>query len=219
MKAFHDTKLIPVDESNSNTDPEGSIIEIDNSGQRYVFRSEILSNDTIPLIAALAAQDKGDARQAIKYLRKAGELADRNGDNEITASHAREAEALVEKEAVIEAMREMTTQAHLALAALTVLELADNTPVRMKPVYGVYKNIAKEIDADKLVQRRMKDHLFELDMQGIVDGEKVSAGSIGGPAWQFQLQVDSEIAVDVLQDISRLRNLDFTDISSRRVGR
>lgn len=139
-----------------------------------------MSDDTIPLIAVLAAQDKGDARQAIKYLRKAGELSDKNGDDKITANHAREAEALIEKEAVIEAMREMTIQAHLALAALTVFELANNTPVRTKPVYGVYKNIAQEVDADKLVQRRMKDHLLELDMQGIVDGEKVSAGSIGG---------------------------------------
>jgi len=135
----------------------------------------VLTGDVIPLIAALSAQDTGDARQAIKYLRKAGELADKNGKERITTVHAREAQALVEREAVVEAMREMTTHAHLALAALTALELSGDAPVRAKPIYGVYKTIASKVDADKLGQRRFKDHLRELDMQGIADGEKVTA--------------------------------------------
>lgn len=184
-------------------------MEIDQSGQEYLFRSDVLTDDVIPLIAALSAQDTGDARQAIKYLRKAGELADKHGDDVVSADHAREAQALVEREAVVEAMREMTTQAHLALAALTALELSGDAPVRAKPIYGVYKSIASKIDADKLGQRRFKDHLRELDMQGIADGEKVTAGSIGGPAWEYQLQVDTEIAVEVLKDTARFADIDF----------
>ena len=191
-------------------------MQVDNSGQEYIFRSEILTDDVIPLIAALSAQDTGDARQAIKYLRKAGELADKSDEPMVTAAHAREAQALVEREAVVEAMREMTTQAHLALAALTTLELSGDAPVRAKPIYGVYKSIASEVDADKLGQRRFKDHLRELDMQGIADGEKVAAGSIGGPAWQYQLQVDTEIAVEVLKDTTRVANINFKTIGDDR---
>jgi len=131
----------------------------------------------------------------------------------VSADYVREAQALVEREAVVEAMREMTTQAHLALAALTALELSEDAPVRAKPIYGVYKRIASRIDADKLGQRRFKDHLRELDMQGIADGEKVTAGSIGGPAWEYQLQVDTEIAVEVLRDTPR-----FTEINFEQIG-
>ncbi|WP_256300925.1 Cdc6/Cdc18 family protein [Haloarchaeobius salinus] len=202
----------PVD----GTPVDGTPVQVDNSGKEYIFRSEILTDDVIPLIAALSAQDTGDARQAIKYLRKAGELADKSDETMVTAEHAREAQALVEREAVVEAMREMTTQAHLALAALTALELSGDAPVRAKPIYGVYKSIASEVDADKLGQRRFKDHLRELDMQGIADGEKVAAGSIGGPAWQYQLQVDTEIAVEVLKDTTRVANINFKTIGDDR---
>lgn len=215
-KAFRDTELTPIDEVNADGDPEGTVVEIDQSGQEYLFRSGVLTDDVIPLVAALSAQDTGDARQAIKYLRKAGELADKHGDDQVGAEHAREAQALVEREAVVEAMREMTTQAHLALAALTALELSGDAPVRAKPIYGVYKSVASRIDADKLGQRRFKDHLRELDMQGIADGEKVTAGSIGGPAWEYQLQVDTEIAVEVLKDTARFADIDFEQISADR---
>jgi cell division control protein 6 len=215
-KAFRSTDLISVDELGTDEDPGGNIVEIDKSGQEYLFQSGVLTDDVIPLIAALSAQDTGDARQAIKYLRKAGELADKHDDEQVSADHAREAQALVERETVVEAMREMTTQAHLALAALTALELSGDAPVRAQPIYGVYKSIASKIDADKLGQRRFKDHLRELDMQGIADGEKVTAGSIGGPAWEYQLQVDTEIAVEVLKDTARFSGIDFHRISADR---
>lgn len=215
-KAFHDTDLNPIDELANGADQEGDVVEISKYDQKYLFKSDVLTDDVIPLIAALSAQDTGDARQAIKYLRKAGELADKNNDNQVSADHAREAQALVEREAVVEAMREMTTQAHLALAALTALELSGDAPVRAKPIYGVYKSVASKIDADKLGQRRFKDHLRELDMQGIADGEKATAGSIGGPAWEYQLQVDTEIAVEVLKDTVRFGDINFHRISADR---
>lgn len=212
-KAFQGAELVPVTDAGSDIGPDETIVEIDDSGDEYVFRSGVLSTDVVPLIAAFAAQDKGDARQAIKYLRKAGEIADRNGDTEVNETHVREAQSQVEKETVREAMREMTTQAHLALAAITVVELSGDTPARTKPIYGVYKNIANKVDADKLVQRRMRDHLLELDMQGIIDATKRTAGSVGGPAWHFELQVSEDIVVNVLNNVSRLDAVDFESIS------
>lgn len=97
-KAFRDTHLTPVEKPATKTDSEGDIVEVDNSGQEYLFESTVLTGDVVPLIAALSAQDTGDARQAIKYLRKAGELADKNNDDQVTADHARQAQALVERE-------------------------------------------------------------------------------------------------------------------------
>lgn len=211
-KAFRETELLPVDETNATH--EGDTVAADNTEQEYVFRSEVLDSDVIPLTSAFAAQDKGDARQAIKYLRKAGEIADKNGAEMVTEQTVREAQSQVEKETVIEAMREMTTQAHLALSAIAVLEKAGDTPVRTKPVYGVYQNIADLVDADKLVQRRMRDHLLELDMQGIIDAQKKAGGSVGGPAWHFELQVNNDVVIDVLKDVSRLESIDFDNIGS-----
>jgi cell division control protein 6 len=225
-KAFQKTDLVPVEDADvsieqeqldENGDPRPiskDVVEIDGTGEKYVFRSEVLTNDVIPLISAFAAQDKGDARQAIKYLRKAGEIADANGDAQVDEETVRKAQSQVEKETVTEAMREMTTQAHLALTAITALEKSGDTPVRTKPVYGVYQSIADTIGADKLVQRRMRDHLMELDMQGIIDAQKRTAGSVGGPAWYFELQVATDIVVEVLEEISRLDDIDLNAIET-----
>ena len=62
----------------------------------------------------------------------------------------------------------------------------------------------------------LQDHLRELDMQGIAEGEKVTAGSIGGPAWEYELQVDTAIAVEVLKDTARFADIDFEHISADR---
>jgi cell division control protein 6 len=213
-KGFTGTELVPVDENTTIDESNETIVTIDNSEKEYVFRSGVLSTDVVPLVAAIAAQDKGDARQAIKYLRKAGEIADRAGDAEVKEQHVRTAESQVEKETVREAMLEMTTQAQLTLAAITVVELAGDTPARTEPIYGVYKSIAEEVGSDKLVQRRMRDHLKELDMQGIVDARKKTGGSVGGPAYHFELQVEKEIVKDVLNGVSRFESIDFDSIGT-----
>jgi len=216
-KAFRQTELVPIDETDPTRDDQSHVVEVDNSSQEYLFRSDVLTDDVIPLIAAFAAQDKGDARQAIKYLRKAGEIADSNGDAQVTEATVRKAQSQVEKETVTEAMREMTTQAQLALSAVAILEKAGDTPVRTKPVYGVYQTVADKVDADKLVQRRMREHLLELDMQGIIDAQKKTGGTVGGPAWHFELQVGTKIVIDVLQRSSRLEEINFDTIGSTRV--
>ena len=217
-KAFKRTKLMPVSdldsENDSTRDDDGKVVEIDNTGEKYLFTSDVLTDGAIPLIAALCAEDKGDARQAIKYLRKSGELADASEEPLITEDTVREAQSQVEKETVSEAMREMTMQAQLALAAIAILEKTGDTPARTKPVYGVYKGIANEIGTNKLVQRRMREHLLELDMQGIIDGQKKAGGSRGGPAWHFSLQVSTGIVIDVLNEISRLDGIDFDSIDN-----
>lgn len=214
-KAFRETELVSIENGITPTRQDEQIVEVDNSGQEYQFRSDVLTDEVIPLVAALSAQDTGDARQAIKYLRKAGELTDKQQSEQVTTAQVREARALVEREAVVEAMREMTVQSHLALAALTVLELAGETPARAKPAYQMYGEITSEVRSETLGERRFKDHLRELDMQGIADGQKVTAGSIGGPAWEYELQVDTDIAVEVLKDTPRFDGIDFRGFTDR----
>ncbi|WP_336328556.1 Cdc6/Cdc18 family protein [Halovenus sp. HT40] len=217
-KAFQHTELIPLgdvaDPEAAAENPDWKIVEIDNTGDEYVFKSDVLTTGAIPLIAALCAEDTGDARQAIKYLRKAGEFADVSDDAIITEETVRKARSQVEKETVSEAMREMTTQAQLALAALTILEKTGDTPARTKPVYGVYTGIADELGSNKLVQRRIREHLLDLDMQGIITARKKAGGSRGGPAWHFSLQVSSDIVIDVLNSIPRLDGIEFDQIGT-----
>jgi len=175
--------------------------------------SAVLSDDVIPLCAAYAAQDKGSARQAIKYLRKAAAIAESEDDDTVLGDHVRLAQDEAERELIIEGMEQLTTQGHLALAAVTILELAGKSDVRTRDVYDVYKSLTNDIDADQLAQRRMRDHLIELDMLSIIRARKSASGSVGGEAYTFELRVEPETALDVLEAVSRFDDVDFNTMT------
>lgn len=64
--------------------------------RRDAFREDVLADDVVPLTAAFAAQEHGDAWKAIEILRHAGELAERQGDDQVTESHVRDAQERAE---------------------------------------------------------------------------------------------------------------------------
>jgi hypothetical protein len=56
------------------------------------FNEGILDEGVIPLCAALAAQEHGDARRALDLLRVSGELADRENAEKVTERHVKMAQ-------------------------------------------------------------------------------------------------------------------------------
>jgi Cdc6-like AAA superfamily ATPase len=52
---------------------------------------EVLPSDVIPLTAAIAAQEHGDARKATEIIRHAGELAERENIETVTEERPRRA--------------------------------------------------------------------------------------------------------------------------------
>lgn len=229
-KAFHDTaivyKLPTGEELTVKVDPDDGGSDIAAAfDERPVdieecevttVESDVLTGDVIPLCAAFAAQDKGSARQAIKYLRKAGAIAESQGDTVVDERHVRQAQDEAERELIVEGMEQLTTQGHFALGALTVLESAGDSTIRTRDVYTVYKQLTDIADADQLHQRRMRDHLIDLDMLGIVRAQKSASGSVGGEAYTFELRVEPSTALDVLKAVSRLDDVEFEEVIRRR---
>ncbi|NHN66133.1 AAA family ATPase [Haloarcula sp. JP-Z28] len=227
-KAFRDTSLVyetPAGEefeisANLDDNDDNSLadsfeaIDADRSECTLLrIHSNVLSEDVIPLCAAYAAQDKGSARQAIKYLRKAAAIAESEGDSRVGEEHVRTAQGEAERELIIEGMEQLTTQGHLALAAVTILELGSHSEIRTRDVYDIYKSLSDHIDADRLAQRRMRDHLIELDMLSIIRARKSASGSVGGEAYTFELRVEPSTAIDVLEAVSRFESVDFDDLA------
>ncbi|EMA25655.1 Cdc6/Cdc18 family protein [Haloarcula argentinensis] len=174
------------------------------------FHDGVLTDDVIPLCGALAAQDKGSARQAIRYLYKAGELVANSGDDKVTANHVREAEEAIERKSIEKGIRDLTTQDHLALMAIVALETEGEAPARTREVYSRYKNIANKIDADTIAMRRVRDHLQDLDLAGVVNAIEQNKGIQGGHHYVFEVSADLGMTIDVLQENDRLGNaMDF----------
>ena len=168
------------------------------------FKDDVLRDDVIPLCAANAAQDKGSARQALRYLYKAGELASNTGDDRVTEDHVRTARKRIDRKNIEKGIREMTMQDQLSLTAVVALEVEGSTPAKTTELYARYKDIARAIDADVRTQRSLRDHLLELDLMGVVDAIKKQTGNRGGPHYVFQLASDLGMTLDILSEDPRI---------------
>jgi len=171
------------------------------------FKDGALSEDVIPLCAAFAAQEHGDARRALDLLRTAGELAERDQTDIVEEGHVRQAQEKIELDRVVEVVRTLPTQSKLVLFAIILLEKNGVHNINTGEVYNIYKRLCEEIDADVLTQRRVTDLISELDMLGIVNAVVVSKGRYGRTK-EISLSVPLEETETVLHSDSRLGDIE-----------
>ena len=171
------------------------------------FDGDVLTEDVIPLCAAFAAQEHGDARRALDLLRTAGELAERDGAEAVTEDHVRQAQDKIELDRVVEVVRTLPTQSKIVLYAIICLEDAGASSINTGEVYNVYKRCCEGLDADVLTQRRVTDLISELDMLGIVNAVVVSKGRYGRTK-EISLSVPIEETEAVLLADSRIGEIE-----------
>ena len=171
------------------------------------FKSEALTSDVIPLCAAFAAQEHGDARRALDLLRTAGELAERSQADLIEETHVRQAQDKIELDRVVEVVRTLPTQSKIVLFSIILLEKNGVHNINTGEVFNIYKRLCEEIDADVLTQRRVTDLISELDMLGIVNAVVVSKGRYGRTK-EMNLSVPIDETEAVLLSDSRLGDIE-----------
>ncbi|PSQ28747.1 cell division control protein Cdc6 [Halobacteriales archaeon QS_9_68_17] len=171
------------------------------------FKPDALTDDVIPLCAAFAAQEHGDARRALDLLRTAGELAERDRAEVIDEDHVRKAQDKIELDRVVEVVRTLPTQSKIVLFSIILLEKNGVHNVNTGEVYNIYKRLCEEIDADVLTQRRVTDLISELDMLGIVNAAVVSKGRYGRTK-EISLSVPIDETEAVLLSDSRLGDIE-----------
>lgn len=170
------------------------------------FKPDSLSDDVIPLCAAFAAQEHGDARRALDLLRTAGELAERSQHDIVNESHVRRAQDKIELDRVVEVVRTLPMQSKLVLYSIVLLEKNGVKNVNTGEVYNIYKHVCDTIDVDILTQRRVTDLISELDMLGIVNAVVVSKGRYGRSK-EINMSVPISETETVLQSDSRLSDI------------
>ncbi|MGC8555404.1 MAG: Cdc6/Cdc18 family protein [Conexivisphaera sp.] len=139
------------------------------------FRPGAVSDSAIRLCASLAASEHGDARRAVDLLRVAGELAEREGSDEVTADHVSRASRSIERDRTYEVIRSLPLHGKLILAAVLATPEEANTG----RLYSNYVAIARRLGVEPLTQRRVSGILSELDVLGVVNAPVVSSGRFG----------------------------------------
>jgi archaeal cell division control protein 6 len=143
------------------------------------FRNSALAEDVIPLCAALAAHEHGDARKALDLLRVSGELAERARCTIVTEDNVRSARDKIEQDRVEEVIKTLPTQSKVVLYSIILLHEQGTRNITTSVVYNMYKQLCSIVEADSLTHRRITDLIAELDMLGIVHTIVISKGRYG----------------------------------------
>ena len=171
------------------------------------FHDDVLTEDVVPLCAAFAAQDTGSARQAIRLLREAGELAQAADSDTVTEGHVRDAQDELEKNQLYEGMQELTTQGHAVLCALAYHQALDDVPIRSRSLYERYVKICDRLDADSVSERRVRDHLSDMNMLGLISVYERNEGLSAGRYHEYELDVPLKAVLEVLLSTTRFEEL------------
>ncbi len=143
------------------------------------FYPGALEEGVIPMCAALAAQEHGDARRALDLLRVSGEIADRDDSEKVGERHVKGAQAKIETDSMIECIATLPSQSKVVLYAMLLLDQMGQTIFTSGEVSRIYKEIAPAIELDVLTHRRITDLISELNMLGVINTRVVSRGRYG----------------------------------------
>ncbi|WP_083912463.1 Cdc6/Cdc18 family protein [Natronolimnohabitans innermongolicus] len=159
------------------------------------LQSGVLTDDTIPLAAALGAQDTGDARAAIRLLFRAARFADDAGETIVTEDHVRKARDFLETKAIESGIQTLPNQRMLALMAVTFHAVNSDAPVSTTPIYTQYKSFCEYENVNILSNRRFRDRLNDLADTNILNKQQ---GRGRGEENKYTLAVDLETALENL---------------------
>lgn len=156
------------------------------------YKKNAVDKSSINLAAALAAQESGDARYALKLMLKAGEIADNEESNKITDAHVKRARKGVEDDIVMEIINTLPEHQKIVLysAALLSDEAGHYTRLDGKKdekekvlfsgeVYERYRAICKKFGKSSRSARWCREYINDLEMLGLVTTQLSGKGVRG----------------------------------------
>jgi len=165
------------------------------------FQKGALSNGVINMIAAIAAQEHGDARRAIDLLRVSAEIAEREGVEKINQNHVKKAQGAIERNTITEVISTLPLQSKIVMLAIHLLEnnIGNSNTVSTGDVYEEYGRICREKGMESLTQRRVGDLINELDTLGIISARVVSRGRHGRTK-EIRFSVSKSLVDSILKE-------------------
>jgi len=175
---------------------------------KIAFDPVVLEASVIPLCAALAAQEHGDARRALDLLRVAAEIAERNHLPIVTEADVTKAKNKIELDCVTEAIRTLPVQSKMILMGVLLNHDRGEAKLTTGDLYETYKELCQCTSMAILTQRRITDLVSELDMLGIIHARVKSFGR-GGRTKEIEPSVPVTEARRILEEdeiLSQLKN-------------
>ena len=155
------------------------LIEILNDRAKLAFQEGVLEEMVIPLCAAFAAQEHGDARRALALLYRSALIADEEHAPKIEERHIRKSQNQLDIDNQLEVVRTLPTQSKLVL--LSVIQMVEKygSKTTSGEIYNQYILLCNFTDIDVLSRTRVSDLISELDMLNIINAVTKYKGRYG----------------------------------------
>ena len=160
--------------------------------RRKAYHVDAIEEGVIPLCAAIADQEYGDARKSIDLFRTAGEIADRAASSRVLMSHVQNARIELEQEQIKALLIRLPLQSTLVLGA--IIELRENGHIisTTGEISKTYFSLATTYTISPLTHRRVTDLISELAMLGLINSKKRSRGRAQGYIREVWLTLSDE---------------------------
>ncbi|WP_058365391.1 Cdc6/Cdc18 family protein [Haloparvum sedimenti] len=177
------------------------------------FKPGTVNESVLQLAAAWTAKDTGSARQAIRLLHEAGDIACVEGSETVTKEHLEEARDELEDINIVNKLQDLTINDQALLLALAILESRNATPAQTKEIYSEYKRVTNAVDIDQLTARSIRDKLTNLDTYNLAMAHKKTGGREGGEYYVTELRVNLESLLEGFDRVDRFEDI-VSDIES-----
>ena len=177
------------------------------------FYDDAIDSSVVPYAAAIAAQERGDVRQGLLLLEKAGEYARSNGDDIVTEEHVDDAYDDIEKDEILSYFKDkLSTQQGLAYLATTLMVLDPNQDAKTKNIHTLYKNLTTRHETDAVGERKFYEFLDQLSMLGLIRSQEKNLSRKGGRVYIYEVTDDP---ADIIAAVREYES--FEDILPERV--
>jgi cell division control protein 6 len=179
---------------------------------KQAFNPGTIGEMVIPLAAAFAAQEHGDARRAINLLRVGGDIAEQDGCDMVHEEHIRKADEKIDADQTIEVVKTLPNQSKVSLFA--IIQILDRrTKTDLNTIYALYMTICRELDLDILSHRRITALIDEMSQLGVLRQEVISKGRYGRKKIILSVASKGLVKETLLEDY-RLKPLAEVDMNN-----
>lgn len=198
FKPYNEEQLFQILVRRAARGLKNTTLTITDDGE-YDFESDVVSKNQLRRCAEMAAQERGSARQALRYLGGAASIADGKGADRIKDEHIHQSEREVRQEFVHEILTDHTEDDLLAFTGVLWCEAVGASPAKTNQIHNHYSSVCSALDERTKVQRRMTERLKDLDLTGVVNMRKEIGGQPGGEYYVIDLALPFEDTLDVMQ--------------------
>ena len=176
------------------------------------FKDDAYESSIIPLAAAYARRQGGDARYGIDLLQKGGIKAKQAESKVVTEEFIREAKQEKERDRIREVTLDLSDHEKVVLGAVMYHQLRNETPVPRiidntdtggsdgVYLYRTYRRFASDVLNEANKHRRVADYLKKLSQLGLLERQNAYDGP-GEAGFEYSLgRADYDLIFKVLSD-------------------